>query len=216
MRPSVFATLGIGVLISLVVAAASWVRHSGFDLPACDAKGELSLVDALVPRWDYAALRSTEEEAPMREAGTKCASAKEQEACALAVKHAKPAGRGFPNGSGGRMPGRRFLVLTRGDELFVIDEEPKIPLALGPIDTPHKAALVATWQYDTPIDRCEQSVRRSANGFEVHLSTDSCFGPRDYVVEVDAAGTTTTKAQSSGRQTCVGAAPVSVRANEAG
>ncbi len=216
MRPSLFVTLGIGVLISGAVATASWFRHSGFDLPACNERGELSLVDAHVPRWDYASLRSTEEEAPLSEAGTKCASAKEPEGCALAVKNAKPERSGFPNGSGGRRPGRHFFVLTRGDDVLVIDDEQKIPAALGPIDTPSKAALVAIWQNNTPIDRCEQSVRRSPKGFEVHLSTDSCFGPRDSIVEVDAEGHTTTKAQSSGRQTCVGAAPVSVRANEAG
>lgn len=173
-----------------------------FELAAC--QGAFSLPRALVPAFDYAELRDTEAPGKVLEAaGEKCARASDRQACEerLAAKTSKA---GWSNGSNGRRPGHHYLVATRGNDVFLIDGEMiKLEVALAPVDSPVKAAAIAATQRSiTPA--CEGSVRQVEGGFEVHLTTDSCFGPADEVIKVSTDGSTTVISSDHKPPTCVG------------
>ena len=93
----------------------------------------------------------------------------------------------------------------RGENVQVVDDDVmRLGLALSPIDSPLKAAVVVSFERNLGVG-CEPSVRKTGGGFEVHVSSDSCFGPRDEVIEIAENGTTTVISAESGKQTCVGA-----------
>jgi hypothetical protein len=86
----------------------------------------------------------------------------------------------------------------------VVDERTlTIGAALAPIDTPGKAAAVASINRNLGFD-CERAVRTVEGGFEVHVFTGSCFGPRDEVIKVAASGATEVISSESSPGTCVG------------
>jgi hypothetical protein len=111
---------------------------------------------------------------------------------------------GWSNGSNGRMPGHNYIVAMKGDKAFVVDGRTlRIGAALAPIDSPAKAAAVASIDRSLGFD-CEKTARKVEGGYEVHVSTDSCFGPRDEVIKVATNGDTEVISADSSPGTCVG------------
>lgn len=168
-----------------------------------------SLVGAFVPTYDYAELRSTHGSgvAPTVEgsAGVKCRGAKDVRACEARLAEVR-SDKGFSNGSHGRMPGHRTIVATRGDEIVVVDQSTRTAgQALAPIDSPAKAALVAS--IATGIaPSCKHAVRRVGAAFEVHLKSDSCFGPVEELFRVEASGEARSLKRVTKPSSCVGLA----------
>jgi hypothetical protein len=200
--------VAVGLVLSAGVAvsgAACWrtLRNGTFTESACTA-GSFSLTAAFVPPYDYAELRESDGAGNFRlleSAGARCAKASTPEACEAAFKSASSK-TGWSNASGGRMPGHRYVVATRGDEVKVIEGD--LGRALAPIDSAVKSAAVASIQRGIGVS-CEKSVRKvEGGGFEVHLETSSCFGPRDEVIRVAPDGVTTVVSAEQGPQTCVG------------
>lgn len=203
--------LGATAVVTLVLGVAGCRPGAGaFSERACSAES-FSLVDGLLPTFEFAELRETGgPKGPARTlgaAGEKCKSAKDKSSCEVHVTEAS-ATSGFSNGSHGRLSGYRFLVATRGDEVVVIDGRTKtVGAALAPIDTPAKAAAAAYGSRDI-VPKCGGSVRRAGKAFEVHLTSDSCFGPVDEIVSVANDGTVSVVTSERGSATCVGALPL--------
>lgn len=197
----------VGLVLMTGVGAACWrtLRNGVFTERAC-AGPSFSITGAFVPTYDYAELRDTSGDSTSRvleSSGTRCGKATVPEACESAVA-AATAKTGWSNGSHGRMPGHNYLVVTRGDEVLVIDESTrKVGRALAPIDSPVKAAVVAFIERGIGVS-CERSVRTVEGGFEVHLVTESCLGPADEVIGVAVDGNTTVLSSEHGQSTCVG------------
>ena len=192
--------------LAVGLALISCRGGGGFPERACSAE-TFSLVDAMRPAFAYAELReSTGEKSVPRvvgASGEKCKGAKDMASCTTHLEEATTTA-GFANGSHGRMPGFRYLVVTRDDEVIVIDGHARtVGAALAPIDTPEKAAAAAASARNiTPS--CGGSVRRIGGGFEVHLASDSCFGPVDEVVRVGNDGAVNVVTSERKPATCVG------------
>jgi hypothetical protein len=200
--------MAIGVLLSAGVTlsgAACWrtLRSGSFPERACEGE-RFSLTAAFVPGFDYAELRDTSSGTrALAASGTQCGRAKDREACEAALA-AATSKEGWTNGSNGRMPGRHYVVATRGDEVLVVNGAALgLAAALAPIDSPVKAAAVASTARGIGVS-CERSVRKAGAGFEVHLVTDSCFGPADEVIAVAPDGKLTVISEEHGPQTCMG------------
>lgn len=204
MNPTLAKSIGAVLVAGVVVSGATcWRMTRGFDLNPCDGQERLTLVQAMLTNFDYAEIRSTQGSTPLDAAGKKCATASNVAACEQAVADATST-TGWSNGSHGRMPGFVYLVVTRGDEVKVVNNDPlTVQQVLAPIDTAMKAAVVASVARGLSPS-CDRSVRKTETSFEVHLETESCFGPRDEVIAVDAAGATTVLSESHGPATCVG------------
>lgn len=201
----VLGAVGVALLGGVVVSgAACWktLRNGTFTDSACGTGAGFTLTATFVPAYDFAELRETSGDSTFRvleSSGTRCVS----EACDAALSAASSQS-GWSNGSNGRLPGHRYVVAMRGENAFVIDQDKlRLGAALAPIDTPQKAAAVASIDRNLGV-RCEPSVRKVESGFEVHLSTSSCFGPRDEVIGVAVNGETKVISSESGPSTCVG------------
>lgn len=114
-----------------------------FQQGAPDLLQELALPG---PRPDYLALRVLQSDAEGRitaatlaELGTRCGHASNAAACEDALAHANPLGA-----SPSLSLSPYFLVVQRGNEQRTIATAPQLAALLGPIDTLHEAALVAT------------------------------------------------------------------------
>jgi len=196
------------LVVSLVVALGVVGCRSGFSESACTGE-ELSLPEAMLGAYDYAELRETSghgQDAKTRvltSAGAPCKTARDTAACSASLGRAA-ASSGFSNGSDGRMPGFHYLVVTRGDEVRVVNgRELTVGAALVPIDSPSKAAAAAAVDRGMP-PQCHGSVRRANGAFEVHLTRSSCRGPRDEVVRVTPDGRVEVVSSASKPATCVG------------
>lgn len=51
---------------------------------------------------------------------------------------------------------------------------------------------------------CRGAARAVEGGYEVHLVTDSCFGPADEVIRVNSDGSVKVVSSEHGPSTCVG------------
>ena len=103
------------------------------------------------------------------------------------------------------MPGHRYIVASRGDDVFLVDQSSKtVGQALAPIDSPAKAALVASIATGIAAS-CKSSVRRAGGAHEVYLKTDSCFGPVQELVRVEPDGKTRSLKRVTKPSSCVGA-----------
>lgn len=174
---------------------------AGAPLKVCEG-ARLSAVTALAASFDSVELRYSDGPRGDERAGEPCKTAKDKAACVAAVEKAT-ASSGWNNGSHGRSPGYRYAVVTRGDEVLVITPDTLLG-ALGAIDTPVKAGLIAGLQRGV-FPRCEGSVRTVNGRYEVHLVSDSCFGSVDDVVLIDAKGALEVVSSSRGSARCVGA-----------
>ena len=206
-----------GLFSSGLVASSEGCKRfsSSGSFPEKVCKGPaFSLSEAVVPRLDYAELRESsgfaktdEKDAPqvLQRAGEPCKTARDKASCAarLASAHAT---RGFSNQTSGRLPGFRYLVVTRGDEVTVVSGAQELAAVLGTVDDPYQAAAVASLQSGL-VPSCEGSVRVEGGSFVVHLATDSCFGPVDEVLRVDHDGRVTVVSNETKPATCVGFAP---------
>jgi hypothetical protein len=197
-------TLSAGVAIS-GVACWQTLRNGRFTDSPCQGGG-FSATVAFLPQYDSVELRETSGDQSFRvlqAAGTACARASDKPGCEAKVAAASSQ-RGWSNGSHGRMPGHTYFVATKGDEVVVIDGD-KLALgtALAPIDSVAKAALLASMERNIGVS-CEPSVRAAGGGYEVHLVSDSCFGPADEVIHVNADGSLDVISAERGKQTCVG------------
>lgn len=198
--------LSIAALVG-TAACKTPLTWGAFSEDACNGDS-FSLPVAFTPAFDYAELRRTDGAVPgakstiASSAGDKCKGAKEREACLARVTEAR-SDDGFSNGSYGRMPGHMYLVATRGDEVVVVNTAASAGKALAPIDAPAKAAaLAALVTALTPA--CKGSVRRASGGYEVHLKSTSCRGPREVLLRVEADGTSRVLKEESKPGTCVG------------
>lgn len=188
------------LLVSLL-ALSGCNKLKRFDLPACE--GGFSLTKAMLPGFDYAELRDTSQPGQVLDAtGEKCSRAADKGACEQKLAAASST-KGWSNGSNGRMPGHHYVVATRDDEVVVIDGSAKLGAVLAPIDTPARAAAVAAIERGIS-PACKGSVRKVTDGFEVHLESDSCFGPADEVIRVSTDGRTTVISADHKPATCVG------------
>ena len=206
MNKKVLVAVGLllvgGVTLS---GAACWraLRAGSFPERAC-AGERFSLTGAFVPGFDYAELRDTRSgPRALESSGTKCGQAKDREGCEAALAAASSK-EGWSNGTNGRMPSRHYVVAVRGDEVVVVNAADEgLGAALAPIDSPVKAAAIASIARGIGVS-CERSVRTTGAGFEVHLVTDSCFGPADEVIGVARDGQLTVISQEHGPRTCMG------------
>ncbi len=192
--------LRIAVLSSAAVLISSCSRADAATPRLCE-DAYLSIAKGLAKSFDYAELRNTSQPGERETAGEKCKTAKKREACLQAVEKANSA-TGWNNGSHGRRPGHVYAVATRGDDVVVITQD-NIASALGTIDTPVKAALVAGIKQGL-MPKCDGAVREVKGGFEVHLESDSCFGSVDDVVLVDSKGELEVVSSKHGIARCVG------------
>jgi hypothetical protein len=206
MKKKVLGAVGVLLLAGVVASGAScWktVRNANFTESAC-TDGKFSLTSTFVPAYDFAELRQTGGQPTFRvlqSSGT-CAG----ESCEAALK-AATSSEGWSNGSNGRLPGHNYIVAMKGDKAFIVDGSSlTMGAALAPIDSPAKAAAVASIERNLGFD-CEKAARKVEGGYEVHVSTDSCFGPRDEVIKVTTDGRTEVIRSDSSPGTCVGAAP---------
>lgn len=210
-RVTVGAAVGAALFLSSLPACH---LGAGFSEAACTGE-TFSLAEAMVPTFEYAELRESQggfagagagaggRTSVLATAGEKCKSAKDKPACVTRFTEAK-AESGFANLSHGRMPGHRYLVVTRGDEVLVVDEHTKtVGAALAPIDSATKAAATASISRNL-VPKCRSSVRRAGTSFEVHLTSDSCFGPVDEIVRVTPDGSVEVVKSERKPATCVG------------
>ncbi len=211
-----------GLFWSGIVASSEGCKRfsSSGSFPEKACKGPaFSLSEAVVPRLDYAELReisgfanSDEKDGPLvlQRAGEPCKSARDKASCTARLMSAR-ATRGFSNQRNGRMPGFRYLVVTRGDDVTVVDEaDKKLASVLGTVDDPYQAAAVASLERGL-VPACERSVRTEDDSFVVHLATDSCFGPVDEVVRIAHDGRVTVLSRETKPASCVGLGPVENR-----
>ncbi len=202
-----FSSLALGAVV--LAASASCRTFAGwgsFNEAACP--GEVfSLTDAFMGTFDYAELREGHRDGRSKvvlKSGEMCKGAKNKQACEAEVA-AATATEGWSNGSGGRMEGFMYLVATKDDRVTVVDQRGTTTgQALSPIDTPAKAAAVASVTYGIMPD-CKNSVRKVGSAYEVHLKSESCFGPREEIVRVFAAGNMELVKEERGSASCVGA-----------
>lgn len=185
---------------ALLASSCTRANAASYDLKICD-DAYLSIVKGLARSFDYAEVRDTAAAREVESAGEKCKTAKQRDACLKAVE-STTATTGWNNGSHGRRPGANYAVVTRGDEVLVLTPD-NIAAALAPIDTPVKAALIATVQRGVGA-KCEGAVRSVKGRYEVHLVSDSCFGTVDDVVLIDAKGALEVVSSSHGPARCVG------------
>lgn len=206
MKRFVLAVGVVGLAGAALSGAACWrVMGSGsFDQRACSG-AHFSLVQAMLPNFDYVELRDTTGEGGearvLERAGAKCSGATDPEACAKTIEEATSTG-GWNNGSNGRMPGHHYIVASKGDVVTVVTDKNLVEV-LAPIDTPVKAALVSAIQRNI-FPSCERSVRQRDGKYEIHLVSTSCFGPVDEVVSVDPAGQLNVIESHREPGTCVG------------
>lgn len=201
MKNKFLVALGVVLSVGVLVAARQLVRSARYDLDACQMP---NLVQQLAARYDYVELRQDFSRDPPLSAGTPCANAKDRETCLENASKATSTA-GWTNGNGREAPRHLYVVATKGDEVFVIDDAKlTVVAALAPIDTPEKAVLAVLHSRNTPLHDCKRAARKVNGGFEVHLSTDSCFGPHEEVVFISTDGTLDVLEQWSGPQTCVG------------
>lgn len=203
MNKKVLGAVGTVLVAGVVVSGAScWrtIRNTRFTESACTG-GKFSLTSTFLPAYDFAELRQTgwEEKFQVLQSSGTCSG----ESCEAALKAASSK-EGWSNGSNGRMPGHNYIVAMKGDKAFIVDGTSlTIGAALAPIDSPAKAAAVASIDRNLGFD-CEKAARQVEGGYEVHVSTDSCFGPRDEVIKVTADGRTEVISSDSSPGTCVG------------
>ncbi len=195
--------------VAVLGSSASCRTFAGwgsFNEAACPGE-QFSLTDAFLGSFDYAELRQAEQSGQFRvmaKSGEPCKNAKNKPACEAQLAEAKAAD-GWSNGSHGRMSGFMYLVATKDDQVTVVDQHATTSgQALSPIDTPAKAAAVAAVTYGITPD-CKNSVRRVGSAYEVHLKSDSCFGPSEEIVRVFAAGNMELVKEEHGSASCVGA-----------
>lgn len=188
------------LLVPLFASACSKADAASYELKICD-EAYLSIVKGLAKSFDYAEVRNTSSAREVESAGEKCKTAKQRDACLKAIESAT-ATTGWNNGSHGRLPGYNYAVVTRGDEVIALTPD-NLAAALAPIDTPVKAALIATAQRGVGA-KCEGAVRAVKGRYEVHLVSDSCFGSVDDVVLIDAKGALEVVSSSHGPARCVG------------
>ena len=206
MNKKILGAVGVVLLAGVVVSGAScWrtMRNASFTESACTAEGKFSLTGTFLPTYDFAELRQTgwEPKVQVLQASGKCAD----ESCEAALKAAS-SNEGWSNGSNGRMPGHNYIVAMKGDKAFIVDGTSlTIGAALAPSDSPAKAAAVASIDRSLGFD-CQKAAKKVEGGYEVHVSTDRCFGPRDEVIKVTAEGRTEVISSDSSPGTCVGAA----------
>ncbi|MFO0598122.1 MAG: hypothetical protein U0228_22660 [Myxococcaceae bacterium] len=203
--PKLLAPVAVVLVAAVAVSGATcWRMAAGsFDLAACDGE-YFTTAEALVPPFDYVEIRDTTRGEPATTKGEKCAAASDKTKCAAAIDAATST-EGWSNGSNGRMPGYTYAVLNRGDEVIVVDQRTRtMASVLTPIDSPRKAALVASLTRNLNPS-CKKSVRAATGGWEVHLATDSCFGPREETVLVRTTGEVEIVSEWHGEQTCIGA-----------
>lgn len=207
-RNKLVAAVGVVLVAVVTLTGATCVKRMrlGYDLGACNGPA-FSYVEAMVPTWEYAELRDTSGQTEvLGQAGTRCATASDKAKCEQLVADARTE-HGFSNGSHGRRAGHRYVVATRGDTVAIVDGRALgFGEALRPIDSPVKAAAVVAAASNLTPD-CQRSVRKTEAGFEVHVATDSCFGPRDEVYLVTPDGRLETLEAWHGERTCVGALP---------
>jgi hypothetical protein len=206
MNKKVLVAIGLVLFAAVTVSgAACWraLRTGSFSERACPGDS-FSLAAAFLPGFDYAELRdSSSGNKALEVSGTKCGGAKNREGCEAALAAATST-KGWSNGSHGRRPGRLYVVATRGDEVLVVDGAALgVATALAPIDSAVKAAALASTERGIAVS-CERSVRKAGAGFEVHLVTDSCFGPADEVIGVAPDGKLTVISEEHGPRTCMG------------
>lgn len=199
MNKKFLGAIGVVLLAGVVVSGASCWRSLRFTESACNG-GAFSLTGTFLPAYDFAELRQTDWESKitvLQSSGT-C-----QGSCKTALD-AATSSQGWSNGSNGRMPGHHYIVAMKGDKAFIIDNSAlTIGAALAPIDSPAKAAAVASISRNLGFD-CQRAARKVEGGYEVHVSTDSCFGPRDEVIKVAVNGETEVISADSSPGTCVG------------
>jgi len=197
---------GVVVAVGACKAPLTW---GTFSEDACGGAA-FSLAEAFTAGFDYAEVRQTQGAQPDAKfdvesaAGEKCRGAKARDACLARVADAR-SGEGFSNGSHGRMPGHRYVVATRGDEVVVVTSPASAGKALAPIDAPAKAAAVVAIA-TTTSPACKASVRRASGGYEVYVKSTSCFGPHEVLMRVEADGSSRVLRQESKPATCVGRA----------
>jgi hypothetical protein len=198
-------------LVALGGACKTPLTWGTFSEDACGGAA-FSLPEAFNAGFDYAEVRLTQGPQPDAKytvessAGEKCKGAKARDACVARVAEAQSS-EGFSNGSHGRMPGHRYVVATRGDEVVIVTDPASAGKALAPIDRPAKAAAVVAIA-TTVSPACKASVRRAGGGYEVYVNSTSCFGPREILMRVEADGASRVLRQESKPATCVGRAGV--------
>jgi hypothetical protein len=201
------ASLALGAaVLGSGASCRTFAGWGSFNEAACP--GEVfSLTDAFMGTFDYAELRQGHRDGSFRvelKSGEMCKGAKNKQTCEAQVAEAK-ATEGWSNGSGGRMEGFMYLVATKDDRVTVVDQRSTTTgQALSPIDTPAKAAAVASVTYGIMPD-CKNSVRKVGSAYEVHLKSESCFGPREEIVRVFTAGNMELVKEERGSASCVGA-----------
>lgn len=176
-----------------------------------------SLAEAFTSGFDYAEVRRTQGQPDAghtveASAGEKCKGAKAHDACVARVAEAESS-EGFSNGSHGRMPGHRYVVATRGDDVVIVTSPASAGKALAPIDAPAKAAAVVAIA-TTTSPTCKASVRRASAGYEVYVKSTSCFDPHEVLMRVEADGSSRVLRQEAKPATCVGRAGVDGAAPE--
>lgn len=209
LKPFVVAVGVVGLAGAALSGAACWrmMGSASFDQRACSG-AHFSLVEAMLPSFDYVELRDTtgENARVLESAGNKCSGATDPDACAKAIEAATST-TGWSNGSNGRMPGHHYVVASKGDQVTVVTQQNLVEV-LKPIDTPVKAALVSAIQRNI-FPACERSVRLKEGKYEVHLVSTSCFGPVDEIVSIDSNGRLDIVESHQEPATCVGLVGVS-------
>lgn len=190
----------VAPLSAALLASCSKADAASYDLKICD-DAYLAIVKGLAKSFDYAEVRNTSSAREVESAGEKCKTAKQHDVCLKAVE-STTSSTGWNNGSHGRLPGYKYAVVTRGDEVIAVTPD-NIAAMLAPIDTPVKAALIATVQRGVGA-KCEGAVRAVKGRYEVHLVSDSCFGSVDDVVLIGAKGALEVVSSSHGPARCVG------------
>ena len=188
------------LLVPLVASSCSKADAASYDLKICD-DAYLSIVKGLAKSFDYAEVRNTSSAREVESAGEKCKTATQRDVCLKAVE-STTSSTGWNNGSHGRLPGYKYAVVTRGDEVIAVTPD-NLATVLAPIETLGKAALIATGLRGVGA-KCEGAVRAVKGRYEVHLVSASCFGSVDDVVLIDAKGALEVVSSSHGPARCVG------------
>lgn len=121
----------------------------GFISVSCDDPlGDLLRGLSPAPTVDYLELRafgSHSSGSALASVGQPCATAQDPMAC-LAEVATSTTSRSFRLGPCGQVCGEYYLVVTRGDEVAVLDTSSDVAGLLGPIDTPQEASLLVEMQ----------------------------------------------------------------------
>lgn len=181
----------------------SSVDEASFTEPLCgpDAKTLIPrfgdpLVSGLGMGLDFVELRQVGSNTGVLETeGSACAGARDTRTCTERLREAAVTDGGWPTTANSTCDGQRlFLLATRGDEVFVVDDQESLSAFLGTVDSLPKARLALLLRIKG-VSPCSDARARKlpGGGYEVvTTSTPACNGRatrRVYRIGADASVT---------------------------